>query len=105
MDRALRRGISIRDTIIIVAQAGACVAHSEETQVDFIVFEVSCRYSRRPSSWRSAEIRCTKEEAIDKLRAIRQQILASGVSQELFKQIAEKESDCSRWVPTNPLNE
>lgn len=105
MDRALRRGIPNRDTANVIAQAGACFAHSEETQVAFIVFEMSYRYSRRPSSWRSAEIRCTKEEAIDKLRAIRQQILASGVSQELFKQIAEKESDCSRWVPANPLSE
>ncbi|OAO14290.1 peptidyl-prolyl cis-trans isomerase pin1-like protein [Blastocystis sp. ATCC 50177/Nand II] len=69
--------------------------YEEPKQVRVLHILKKHRYSRRPSSWRSAEIRCTKEEAIDKLRAIRQQILASGVSQELFKQIAEKESDCS----------
>lgn len=79
-----------------IAKASACFAHSKETQVNRIQSVVTYRHSKRPSSWRNPEIRCTKEEAIEKLRAIRQQIIASGISQELFKQIAEKESDCSR---------
>lgn len=59
---------------------------------DFIIIS----HSRNPSSWRNPVITCSKEEAIEELKAIRQNIISSGSIMETFKYIAEKESDCSR---------
>ncbi|EAW18464.1 peptidylprolyl isomerase ESS1 [Aspergillus fischeri NRRL 181] len=50
------------------------------------------RDSRRPSSWREAEITRSKEEAIEILRGHEQRIRSGGVS---LGDIAVSESDCS----------
>ena len=41
-------------------------------------------------------ITISKEEAIQELQKIRQQIAASGANLDVFKHLAEQESDCSR---------
>lgn len=48
--------------------------------------------SRRPSSWRCPVVTLTKEQALTKLQAIREQIV-SGKAR--FEDIASVESDCS----------
>lgn len=53
--------------------------------------------SRKPASWRNPHITCSKEEAITQLRAIRNSVIASGVNPNVFRSIASRESDCSRW--------
>lgn len=54
--------------------------------------------SRRPSSWRQKEITCTKEEAIDMIKKIREEIMESDDKREKFEEIAKIESDCSRYL-------
>ena len=73
-------------------------AHFEEAQVISFFILVICRGSRRPSSWRSQTITCTKEEAISEILELRKKILASENVQEAFSTIASKESDCNRFV-------
>ena len=57
--------------------------------------------SRRPASWRCAEVTQTKEESIAQITAIKRQLEdvleAKGydIMLKLFKQIASVESDCS----------
>jgi NIMA-interacting peptidyl-prolyl cis-trans isomerase 1 len=48
--------------------------------------------SRRPSSWRKEFITISKEEALTKLRAIRERIVSGAAK---FEDIARVESDCS----------
>ncbi len=48
--------------------------------------------SRRPSSWRQQVITITKEEALQKLLRIRQDIVDGKVA---FEDVASRESDCS----------
>jgi NIMA-interacting peptidyl-prolyl cis-trans isomerase 1 len=53
--------------------------------------------SRRPSSWRIANITQSKEEAISQIQAIRDQVVAAKNDEELFSlfaDIAKRESDC-----------
>ena len=57
---------------------------------------MKCRDSRRPASWRNPNITCTKEEAIEELRALHTKIAASENIQETFSSLAEQESDCNR---------
>ncbi|CAL1694908.1 unnamed protein product [Somion occarium] len=53
---------------------------------------VKHRDSRRPSSWKEANITRTKEEAIEILRGYQAEI---GGSKEKFIELATKHSDCS----------
>jgi peptidyl-prolyl cis-trans isomerase NIMA-interacting 1 len=48
--------------------------------------------SRRPASWRNPNITISKEEAITKLKGLRDMIVSGAVS---FEELASKESDCS----------
>ena len=48
--------------------------------------------SRRPSSWRCPTVTLTKAQAIEKLTAIRAQIVAGAA---VFEDVARTESDCS----------
>ena len=48
--------------------------------------------SRRPSSWRCPTVTLTKEEALDKLRKIRESIVNGSA---IFEEVASRESDCS----------
>lgn len=61
--------------------------------------QVRCRHilikhagSRRPSSWKSEKITRSKEEALETLATIREQII---LGQASFQQMASAESDCS----------
>lgn len=56
---------------------------------------ILCKHagSRRPSSWRQANITMSKTEAIAKLQGIRDSIVSGG---KRFEDIAQVESDCSR---------
>lgn len=48
--------------------------------------------SRRPASWRNPHITCSKEEAIAKIKNIRDDIVAGRAD---FADVASRESDCS----------
>ena len=59
---------------------------------------VKHRHSRRPSSWRCEVIKCSKEEAVEKLTSLRTELTKNEDPQQLeaaFEALARKESDCS----------
>jgi NIMA-interacting peptidyl-prolyl cis-trans isomerase 1 len=72
------------------AAAGAGGAAPSEVRVSHIL----CKHaeSRRPSSWRQATITCSKDEAMARLKALRDDVVAGRRS---FEDIARAESDCS----------
>lgn len=63
--------------------------------------QVRCRHilikhneSRRPSSWKSERITRTKEEALQMLATLREDIILNKSS---FQQVASTESDCASY--------
>jgi len=70
--------------------AGAVKDHTGEVRASHLL--VKHRDSRRPSSWKEANITRTKEEAIDILKGYQTQIEGSA---EKFAELASAHSDCS----------
>nr|CAD7197551.1 unnamed protein product [Timema douglasi]CAD7396915.1 unnamed protein product [Timema poppensis] len=68
------------------------VSSSGPDQVQCSHLLVKHKNSRRPSSWREEEITRTKEEALDLVKAYREQIVSGKAS---FAELAQKYSDCS----------
>lgn len=60
-----------------------------------VLYVIVIRGSRRPSSWREEKISCSKEEAIEKIKEFRKEIMEADDKREKFEEIAKKESDCS----------
>ncbi|GLB43596.1 putative peptidyl-prolyl cis-trans isomerase [Lyophyllum shimeji] len=71
---------------------GRAAAQDRSGQVRASHLLVKHRDSRRPSSWKEANITRTKEEAIDILKGYQTQI---GGSAEKFGELAAAHSDCS----------
>ncbi|TFJ85005.1 hypothetical protein NSK_003429 [Nannochloropsis salina CCMP1776] len=72
-------------------------ASADSGQVHVLHLLKKHKGSRRPSSWRQENITCTKEEAMQSLAALREQIVSAGSAsmQRAFEDLAKVESDCS----------
>lgn len=65
---------------------------SNEPQVRVCHLLVKHNQSRRPSSWKEANITRTKEEALEIIKGYREKIVSGAIS---FQDLARTESDCS----------
>eukprot|EP00051_Salpingoeca_urceolata_P010809 m.132859 g.132859 ORF g.132859 m.132859 type:complete len:188 (+) comp16865_c1_seq2:125-688(+) len=72
------------------ADAGKNSENSQQVKVSHIL--AKHKDSRRPSSWRQDVITRSKEDALERIKAIRKDIASGSVE---FADVARKESDCS----------